>query len=270
MGQERYDELVENLDKMYMKRECINHSDSHCFNLLVEKKPSVDKLQAFGDEGDLAICDWEMAMAGPNGRDAGIFQSWPITCALMHAARGHKEVAYDLLACCDEFWDEYARILVEQGGKDEAFMNYTFRSSLGFNSFYIFVGFYLMGLLIDNFPSDDLSEEMANKSSLGLVGIQLMEYGFGEKESGLSLDELRSRFRGIVENEIEGLLEAASKHKARPRRASVLRATGRRVSDAILMEEVTRSLSLNSTAGRPSIYNDPTIREALKDVEDDE
>jgi len=270
MGQEKFDELIANLDKLYMARECINHSDTQCFNLLVERKPSVDKLKAFGDNGDLAICDWEMAMAGPHGRDAGIFQSWPIACALTHAAHGHKDAAYDLLDCCIEFWDEYAKIFVEQGRKDEEFMNKTFRSSMGWNAKYTFIAFYLLGLLSDNLPTADLSEEMAirGKGSLGLTGLEFMEYAFGNKEPDLTLDELRSHYRDIVVREIEGLLEAASKYKIRPRRASVLRATGRRVSDALLMEDVARSLSSGSTPGRPSIYNDPEIREALKEMEE--
>ncbi len=270
MGQERFDEIIEGLDKLYMTRECINHSDSQCFNLLVESKPSIDKLQAFGEKGDLAICDWEMAMAGPHGRDAGIFQAWPIACALTHAAYGRKDVAYDLLSCCTEFWDAYAKIFAEEGGKDEDFMKKTFRSSMGWNAKYLFIAFYQLGLLIDNLPTEGLSEEMTvgAKGSIGLTGIKFMEYAFGGKDPDLSLDELRAQFHDIVQQEIESLLDKASKYKPRPRRASVLRETGRRVSDALLMDEVTRSFSINSATGRPSIYDDPAIREALKDLEE--
>ena len=246
MGQEKYNALIDGLDELYMTRECINHSDTQCFNLLVEKKPSIDKLQAFGDNGDLVICDWEMSMAGPHGRDAGIVQCWPVACALTHAAHGHKEAAYDILECCVEFWDEYAKVFVEQGGKDAAFMTKTFRSSMGWNAKYLYIAMYQMGLLSENLPTDDLSEEMKilGKGSLGLTGIKFFEYAFGNKEPDLGLEELRARFRGIIVCEIEVLLKCASKYKARPRRASVLRAQGRRVSDAMAFDEVARRFSI--------------------------
>jgi hypothetical protein len=100
-----------------------------------------------------------------------------------------------------------------------------------------------------------------------------MEYGFGNKEPDLSLDELRTRYHDIVSTEIESVAEAASTHVARPRRASVLRASGRRVSDAFLVEEVARRLSAVSVdsvsaGGRPCIYNDPDIRDILGEVKD--
>lgn len=248
MGQKKYSKIIDGLDELYMTRECINHSDTQCFNLLVEKKPSIDKLQAFGDNGDLVICDWEMSMAGPHGRDAGIVQCWPVACALTHAAYGRKAVAYDILEWCVEFWDEYAKVFVEQGEKDEAFMTKTFRSSMGWNAKYLYIAMYQLGLISENLPTDDLSEEMKTcaKGSLGLTGIKFLEYAFGNKEPDLSLEELRARFRGIIECEIGVLLESASKYKSRPRRASVLRAMGRRVSDAMVFDEVTRRFSVES------------------------
>lgn len=271
MGQERFDKIMDKLAEEYVNRECITHNDSQCFNLLVEKKPSIEELESFGPNGDICLCDWEMSMAGPHGRDAGIFMCWPAACALYHAAHGQKEAAFDCLSCCVEFWDKYSEIMVEKGGKDEAFLIKAFRSSMGWCSFYMFVAFYEMGLLIENLPMDQLSEELVikTKGAIGLVGIKLMEYGFDfDLEPDLSLEEIRSRFRNIAVSEIELLLETASKYKSRPRRASVLRASGRRVSDALLMEEATRKLSLVSCEGRPSIYDDPVIRAALEEVEE--
>ena len=47
----------------YNKQECLIHADAHVFNMLVEAKPSVEKLEEFGHNGTLVLCDWEMAMA---------------------------------------------------------------------------------------------------------------------------------------------------------------------------------------------------------------
>ena len=261
MGQERFDELIENMDKLYMTRECINHSDIQCFNLLVERKPNLETLQSFGEKGDFVICDWEMAMAGPHGRDAGIVQCWPVGCALMHAAHGHKDAAYDLLDFCVEFWGAYAKVVVEQGRKDEEFMTKMFRSSLGWNGKYLFIAFYILGPTSDNLPKEGLSEEMVVRGmgAIGLTGLEFMEYSFGKKEPDLSLEELRSRFRDIIAREVEGLLEASSKYRVRPRRSSALRETGCRVSDAQLMEEVTRNFSVDATVAN-------AIREALEEL----
>lgn len=270
MNTEKYYVLIDNLDKTYMTRECINHSDSHVFNLLVERKPSVDKMQQFGDKGDLIICDWEMAMAGPYGRDVGLFQAWPISCALFHAAHGHKQAAYDILDCCIQLWNEYVRFFVDMDGKDEAFMVKMFRTSMGFHAKYQFIGYYQLGILTEHFPTDGLREDMVVKAkgSVGLTGLKIMEYGFGNKEPDLSLDDLRIRYHQIVATEIENLAEAASKYLAHPRRESVLRETERRVSDAFLIEQVTRRLSNVSVGGRPSIYNDPAIRDVLDEIKE--
>ena len=148
-----------------------------------------------------------------------------------------------------------------------------FRTSMGFHAKYQFIAYYQLGINTEHWPIDGLSEDMVVKAkgSVGLTGLKIMEYGFGNKEPDLSLDDLRTRYRQIVASEIESLAEAASKHVARPRRASVLRETGRRVSDAFLVEQVARRLSAVSvdsvsTGGRPSIYNDPAIRDVLDEI----
>ena len=46
----------------YHEPDCLIHSDSHVFNILVEAKPSIEKLEDFGPDGSVTLCDWEMAM----------------------------------------------------------------------------------------------------------------------------------------------------------------------------------------------------------------
>ena len=47
----------------YGRRDCLIHSDSHVFNILVEGKPSAEQLETFGPKGTMILCDWETAMA---------------------------------------------------------------------------------------------------------------------------------------------------------------------------------------------------------------
>jgi hypothetical protein len=144
IGQEGWDTIVDNTEKEYMTREGLVHHDSHMFNILVEKKPSAEKLQKFGPEASFVICDWEMAFAGPIGGDPGKVQFWPIVCALCHAVQGHKAEAYDIIEAMNEFWDAYAKAMVEKGGKDEEFLLKTYRSAMGWAGSMIFVGEYAL------------------------------------------------------------------------------------------------------------------------------
>ncbi len=114
-GMEKLSLICQNMEKSYLTQECLIHSDSHVFNVLVEKKPSIETLQQFGDKGNLVICDWEMEYAGPRGRDAGIFQSFPICCAMAHAVQGHKAEALNILDNLIAFWDAYANIPTKKG-----------------------------------------------------------------------------------------------------------------------------------------------------------
>ena len=47
----------------FRQRDCLTHSDSHVFNILVEAKPSIEELEDFGPNGTVVLCDWEMAIA---------------------------------------------------------------------------------------------------------------------------------------------------------------------------------------------------------------
>ena len=47
----------------YHQRDCLIHSDSRVFNMLVEAKPSIVELEDFGPNGTVVLCDREMAMS---------------------------------------------------------------------------------------------------------------------------------------------------------------------------------------------------------------
>jgi len=63
--------LLDGVEEMYDRRDVVCHNDAHCFNLLVESKPSISTLEQFGPTGGVKIVDWEMCHLGPYGRDFG-------------------------------------------------------------------------------------------------------------------------------------------------------------------------------------------------------
>lgn len=261
IGQEAWDFIVDGMTKEYMAREGLVHHDSHMFNLLVEKKPSAEELQNFGPEAILVICDWEMAFAGPIGSDPGKLQFWPICCAMCHAVQGHKTEAYDMVEAMIEFWDAYAKAMVEIGGKDETFLLKTYRSALGWAGMMVFPVAYLMGIFRDVLPLEGVPETEGSQAiaAFGVVGLKFMRWGFGDYETGLTMDELRGRFKDTLGNEIELLLGVTASRRARPRRTSVLRSQGRRISDASLYEESASRLSIDPAAKRGSVFDIGTL-----------
>jgi hypothetical protein len=261
IGQEAYDSMVDNMTKEYTTREGLVHHDSHMFNMLVEKKPSTEKLQKFGPDALFVICDWEMAFAGPIGGDPGKFQFWPICCAMCHAVQGHKAEAYDIIKAMNEFWDAYAKAMVEKGGKDEEFLLKTYRSTLGWAGMMIFPVAYLMGIFREFLPLESVPEAEGSQAmaAFGVVGLKFMRLAFGDYETDLTMDELRGRFNDTIGNEIETLLDVTAARRVRPRRASVLRAQGRRISDASLYDETARRLSTHPADKRGSIFDIGTL-----------
>jgi thiamine kinase-like enzyme len=267
-GMEKLALICENMEKSYLTQECLIHSDTHVFNLLVEKKPSIEALQQFGDKGNLVICDWEMTYAGPRGRDAGIFQAFPICCALSHAVQGHKAEALHILDSLIVFWDAYAGILKKKG-KDEDYVRDTYTNSLGWNAFFLVVVYYMFRYQIENLPLEGVSEEDQEKvfGSIGYIGVKFFAVAFADVGKDLGMEELNVFFKELVTGEIDELAEVGSKRRARPRRASVLRASGRRVSDAGIYEEAARraSGSPQAVGGRwLSVNTDKLVEDTLQ------
>lgn len=253
IGQQEFNRLMDNMhDDLNSNRQVLCHSDSHVFNILVEPKPAISELKQFGDKGTVAICDWELACCGPLGRDAGIFAGFPLACALCHAMQGHRVEAYALFDSVKDFWDIYAGVLVEEGGKNEAEMIEVFRCNLTWTAFFMTPIFYLLDIFTDVMPLDGLSEASV-KSIKGIyakVGLELMQYGCGGKEPDLDLQGLRNVFRSIVCEEIEILLSVRSK-RSLPKRLSSLRASGRRLNDSFVFEEIGHRLSGLRRSGLP-------------------
>jgi hypothetical protein len=264
--------MCQNMEKSYLTQECLIHSDSHVCNILVEKKPSIETLQQFGDKGNLFICDWEMVYGGPRGRDDGIFQAFPICCAMAHAVQGHKAEALNILDNLIAFWDAYADTLTKKG-KDSDYVRDTYINSFEWNAFSILAAYYMFRLQIEYLPLEGVSEEDQGKvfGSYGYIGVKLFAMGFADLAKGLSIEELSAFYKDLVTAEIDELAEVGSKCRARPRRASVLRSSGRRVSDAGMYDEAARRASEISTGGRRlSVYTDKLVEDTIALADFDE
>lgn len=243
IGQTAFDAMIDRNVASYHSREALVHHDLHAFNILCE-----------ADHGPaIAICDWEMAFCGPIGGDAGNFLFYPMDCALVHASLGRKDVAMDLLEAMLEFWDEYALVLREEGGKDEVFLTQLLKDAMGWAGFKGFAAAYLMHVWDETFPWQDVPEDEQKKAraAFGCTALKVYQMGFGEGMPELSYDELRQWLYDTMASDIEAAFARAT--ELRPRRRSTLRA--RRISDASALEEMACRLSIHSQDRRRSIFD---------------
>lgn len=167
----------------------------------------------------------------------------------MHAAHGRDDTASEIVHCCVRFWGEYSRILVEDGNKDERDMARIFQTCMGWAGMYLFYMFYLGGAFNEYLPTDNLSDDMIAQGmgAIGIAGLSCLEIAFGSSDRDFTLDELRRRFQNIIETEIDALVKASSQYRVHDRRSSLLRNSGRRVSDSMIMADVAPSLYLRSS-----------------------
>ena len=262
VGQGTFDNVVDKYSHQIMEvRESLCHSDSHPFNILVEtkcKSTENDYEKVFGPNGNVILCDWETAICGPLGRDAGTFMSFPTACALCLAVQGHKDEAMHLVDCAAQFWDTYAKTLSERTNnkKDEAELCTIYRAAMAAMGSFLLFNLYMLGVLMDTLPLEGVPGDEADKAraSIGIVGMKLLLVGFGETTTIPStkgdenqtpnlesLDGLKEFYQNLMNNQIDELVLA--NRRTKPRRASFLRSLHRRVSDASTVEEATKRLT---------------------------
>jgi hypothetical protein len=264
LGAERLSEIRTAMRASDQKHEFLNHGDAHSFNILVEAKPDINKLEQFGENADFYICDWEMAYSGPKGHDVGTFSSFPIASAYFHAARGYTDKANELIGSVRAFWDAYANTLVVKGNKDDQFLADTYRGSLAYCGYFAFNISYLLDIHNELHNTEGLTPEEVAKviATFGVAGAKMMEMGFMNVNPDYSVDQLRDWFNQIVSQDMTSLSEVSkNRQRHRPRRqSSLLRASGRRVSDASVVETAVRRMSL---------LLDPNLSAELKLEEED-
>ena len=228
-----YDRLVEDFNK----RECLSHNDLHVFNILVEKKPNVNTLEQFGPQGNYVLCDWEMTISSNPGRDVGYFYCFPVACIVAHAINGNKHLSESILNILNLFWTEYSSALLESGQNTAEGLLKIYRSAIGQCGWFNFHPQFLLGIHVDLLPFEgNMSSAAKAKESLGYLGLKLLELGYGNAYEDESLESLQSMFQMIMEEEINNLLP--SRPSRLNIRSSMLRATGRRVSDASMFSSV--------------------------------
>ena len=214
MGRKNCQKLVDHIQFLYENtRDCLVHSDLHVKNILVERRRNTSLGENwFGPTGTFSVVDWEMAFAGPVGRDLGTLFPFPLCCALAHALGGNMEGTINLLNALESIWEEYSRGL-RDGGKDEEFINHAFRSIIGWCGRFMFLGFYTSGVHVDDFPINNCTDRNLLLDSIGVLALNFMKSGFNSDDDHLTTTQLLQTFRQTIWQEIAFLVSIKAPQK---------------------------------------------------------
>lgn len=236
--------LNSNIDDLTHTHDCIIHNDFHVFNIIVERKPSLEKLTKFGPAGKVIICDWEQAIVGPIGRDLGQALAAPIGCYIGHALNGYREASIEnyINTLLDQYFNWMA-----QSGKSEEELTYIYRNAIGWIGWCQFVVFYFMKIQLNAFGVETEKLQAYMQDTLGLLGLKLMRLSYDTDyvPSSTNLKELKSIFTDLIEEEVtraEGHFTSCNE-RMQQRKSSLLRNSSRRVSDASIYLEAADSLA---------------------------
>lgn len=233
MGNDKLAELGAAICAAYETQHCLVHSDVHGFNVLVEPKPSIERLQDFGEKGTFKLVDWEMAYVGPVGRDIGIMMAFPIACALSHAISGAEDCAKDVLSFIDTFWVSYKLALCSDEddnglpGLPDIYRN----ACIWLSSFLLF--YHIEEIHLEFLPLKKGTKDYdAVRDSLGVLGLRLLSVGCCPSFDNTSLANLEKMYESAISQQLEAMRIAKLQTPSRVRRSSSwLRQQGRRVSD---------------------------------------
>lgn len=252
LGEDVVMNIINALTANYHQRDCLIHSDCHAFNILVEAKPSIEELEAFGKNGTMVLCDWEMAMAGPIGRDIGLAMSFPIGCMIAHAMNGHSEANESIEIYINALLDTYFAIMAD-AGKTEKEMAGILRSIVGWCGWFSYLGFYVLNVQ-DSFPVESEQNKKILHDSNGIIGMKLIRLAYDNDyvAASTSVDGIRKIFNSLREEEVARAqnMFTSRKRRMQPRRSSMLRAANRRLSDTqmlFLAAESVRRFSISSS-----------------------
>lgn len=228
----------------YHQRDCLIHSDCHAFNILVEAKPSIEELEAFGMNGTMVLCDWEMAMAGPIGRDIGLAMSFPIGCMIAHAMDGHSEANESIEIYINTLIDTYCSKMTD-AGKTEKEMAGILRNIVGWCGWFSYLGFYVLNVQ-DSFPVESEENKKILHDTNGIIGMKLLRLAYDNDYVAVStgFDDIRKIFNSLREEEVTRAQNVFTSRKRRmqPRKSSMLRATNRRLSDTEMLSLAAESV----------------------------
>jgi thiamine kinase-like enzyme len=249
LGRVKLNGIVDASLANFCSQECLVHNDYHAFNMIVELKPSCTSLETFGSKGSITIVDWEMAMVSSAGRDVGLTHCFPSMCAIAHALAGHQNLASNIIEFNNMVWGAYDSEM-RAHGKDENDLGKVFCDALGC------VPYYCWHAHIDHLNIDCESGVEYVRDCVGYIWMTLMSWAFGgDVEDDETLVALRTKYNTLMEKEISAALLVHPGRCRGDRRASMLRASGRRVSDAPLTfrDAARLSISHNSSNCASSI-----------------
>ncbi|KAL7530920.1 hypothetical protein ACHAXR_009503 [Thalassiosira sp. AJA248-18] len=250
LGSEKMLKIAEANLADYNTRDCLIHSDSHVCNIIVEAKPSIEHLENFGPNGNIVLVDWEMAMAGPHGRDVGLALSFPIGCMVAHALGGHLGANESINAFIVSLLDSYATCMSEAGKTPEE-VALIIRNVTGWAGWFQFLGFYFLDVQMENFPCETEHDRKYVKDAMGTLGVNLLRLSYDTDyfPEGVTTEDVKEMFLSLVEQEVTNTAQERLMRRRRrqPRKSSMLRATNRRVSDAML-----NFMAADEVAGSPA------------------
>jgi len=234
----------------FHQRDCLIHGDSHVFNILVEAKPSIEELEDFGPNGTMVLCDWEMAMAGPIGRDIGLALTFPIGCMIAHGMKGQWEESIEVYI--NSLIDKYCSRMVDAGKTTKEMAN-ILRNIVGNCGWFMYLPFYILNVH-DTFPVD-AEYKSRHHDALGILGLKMMRLAYDTDyiPDSSGAVEIRGLFDSLRKEEVDNAQQLfASKRgrKMQSRKSSMLCAMNRRLSDTemfYLAHESMRRLSISQS-----------------------
>lgn len=229
IGKDGMDEIYEEYCKEISRTDCYVHGDCHMFNMLVadlESRINEDEAAA----GDVAFVDWEFAHCGSMGKDVGFAQAFPLACALAHAINGDLSSMKSILEFLNDLWEKYSAS-INLDGKDLSLVD-VYRNVVA-NLGSMIGAYSSIGVNMQYAPIEEGNAEALTKvrESLGVLSLEFYEIGFLGRPEGATLEDLRKKFSDAIQKELDHLAPEGMRRPSK-RRSSLLRTSGRRVSDA--------------------------------------
>eukprot|EP01083_Nonionella_stella_P234795 826244_1 len=240
-----------NIEDYKSRRDCLNHADAHVFNTLVEAKPSADKLEEFGPNGDVVLCDWEMSIAGSKGRDIGWAIPFPIMCMVSNALNGNIEATESIELHINTLIDTYLSRMADAWNTPSE-LAAILRTGVGWTGWFMYLIFYGLRAQTEFLPVESEVSRDRVRDSMGVLGMKLLRIGYDTDyiPESASVSDIRKVFDSLIEEEVTRAhyAFASGTSKRKPRKSSMLRATNRRLSDTELLYLAAESLKRLSIA----------------------
>ncbi len=176
-------------------------------------------------------------MAGPKGRDVGLALSFPIGCMVAHALGGHLDANESINAFINSLLDDYASCMSEAGKTPEEVAS-IIRNVTGWAGWFQFLAFYYLDVQMVEFPCEGAGDKQYVKDAMGVLGLKLLRLSYDTDyfPTGATTEQVKKMFLSLVEEEVTETARKRhlNRRRRQPRKSSILRATNRRVSDAML------------------------------------